>query len=47
MEGALDLGLAVMTPEKAMILKTFPFREHNFFDEAGNVCVVNSCTMQS
>ena len=32
-ENALLLGIAVMTPERAMILAMFPFCELNFFDE--------------
>jgi len=32
-ENALHPGLAVMTPERATILKTFPFCEFDFFHE--------------
>ena len=28
-ENALDLGLSILTPEKAVVLKTFPFCELN------------------
>jgi hypothetical protein len=30
---ALDLGVRVLTPEKAILLKTFPFCELNFLHE--------------
>ena len=33
MKNALELGFAVMTPERAAILKAFPFCELNFFGE--------------
>jgi hypothetical protein len=33
LQNALDLGLAIMTPEKAIILKTFPFCEPTLFDK--------------
>lgn len=32
-EHAQDLGIAVLTPEKSMMLKTFPFCEYTVFKE--------------
>jgi hypothetical protein len=48
-EHAQDLGVAVMTPEKSMMLKTFPFSEHMFLVFHEKVLIssrFNTCVMQ-